>query len=88
MAAVASSRERNPRSRSTVEHKPDIAILDVAMPQLNGMETTRQIVRYVPDARVLVLSMHAEEAYVTQVLHDVHSAVEIVLYAVRRGIIR
>ena len=39
------------------------------MPQLNGIEATRQIVRYVPDARVLVLSMHAEEAYVTQVLH-------------------
>ena len=85
---VAEASDGREAVRQAQEHKPDIAILDVAMPQLNGIEATRQIVRYVPDARVLVLSMHAEEAYVTQVLHDVHSAVEIVLYAVRRGIIR
>ncbi len=48
--------------------KPDIAILDVAMPLLNGIETTRQITRRVPATRVLVLSMHADEAYVTQML--------------------
>jgi DNA-binding NarL/FixJ family response regulator len=48
--------------------KPDIAILDVAMPLLNGIETTRQITRRVPTTRVLVLSMHADEAYVTQML--------------------
>jgi DNA-binding NarL/FixJ family response regulator len=47
---------------------PDVAIIDVAMPLLNGIETTRQIVRRVPSTRVLVLSMHADEAYVTQIL--------------------
>jgi len=50
------------------QHKPDVAIIDVAMPLLNGIETTRQIVRRVPATRVLVLSMHADEAYVTQIL--------------------
>src|SRR5919106_1035426 len=49
-------------------HKPDVAILDVAMPLLNGIETTRQISRKSPMTRVLVLSMHADEAYVTQIL--------------------
>ena len=49
-------------------HKPDVAILDVAMPLLNGIETTRQISRKSPTTRVLVLSMHADEAYVTQIL--------------------
>ena len=39
------------------------------MPLLNGIEATRQIVRHVPTVRVLVLSMHADEAYITQVLH-------------------
>jgi len=48
--------------------KPDVAILDVAMPLLNGIEATRQIVKHVPSARVLVLSMHADDAYVTQIL--------------------
>jgi DNA-binding NarL/FixJ family response regulator len=48
--------------------KPDVAIVDVAMPLLNGIETTRQITRKSPATRVLVLSMHADEAYVTQIL--------------------
>src|SRR5918996_4837125 len=49
-------------------HKPDVAILDVAMPLLNGIETTRQISRKSPTTRVLVLSMHADDAYVVQIL--------------------
>jgi len=48
--------------------RPDVAILDVAMPLLNGIEATRQITRRMPGTRVLVLSMHADEAYVTQIL--------------------
>jgi DNA-binding NarL/FixJ family response regulator len=48
--------------------KPDVAILDVAMPLLNGIEATRQIARRVPTTKILVLSMHADEAYVTQIL--------------------
>ena len=51
-----------------VDLKPDIVILDIGMPQLNGIETTRQIVRKVPSARILILSMHADEPYVTQAI--------------------
>ena len=54
--------------RLAEQHKPDVAILDVAMPLLNGIEATRQITRRTPGTRVLVLSMHADEAYVTQIL--------------------
>jgi len=54
--------------RLAEQHKPDVAILDVAMPLLNGIEATRQITRRTPATRVLVLSMHADEAYVTQIL--------------------
>jgi DNA-binding NarL/FixJ family response regulator len=51
------------------EHlKPDVAILDVAMPLLNGIEATRQITKRLPHVRVLILTMHADEAYVTQIL--------------------
>ena len=50
------------------QHRPDVVILDVAMPLLNGIEATRQITKRVPNTRVLVLSMHADEAYVTQIL--------------------
>lgn len=46
------------------EHCPDIAILDVGMGELNGIEATAQIVRHCPDTTVLILSMHADERYV------------------------
>jgi DNA-binding NarL/FixJ family response regulator len=54
--------------RLTQEVKPDIVVLDIGMAQLNGIEATRQIVRRVPDVKVLILSMHAQEAYVIQAL--------------------
>jgi len=48
--------------------KPDVAIVDVAMPLLNGIEATRQIVKRSPHTRVLVLTMHSDEAYMKQIL--------------------
>jgi DNA-binding NarL/FixJ family response regulator len=54
--------------REAVLHKPDVAIIDVAMPLLNGVDATQQIVRRVPETRVLMLSMHADEAYVMRAL--------------------
>jgi len=48
--------------------KPDVAILDVGMPLLNGIDATQQIVRKVPETKVLILSMHSDEAYVTRAL--------------------
>jgi DNA-binding NarL/FixJ family response regulator len=54
--------------RLAEQNNPDVAIIDVAMPLLNGIETTRQLVRRVPGLKVLVLSMHVDEVYVTQIL--------------------
>jgi DNA-binding NarL/FixJ family response regulator len=48
--------------------KPDIAILDVGMPELNGLEAARQIRAAVPECEVLVLSMHESEDIVREVL--------------------
>ena len=47
---------------------PDVAVLDVTMPRLNGIEALRQIRRDHPRTRVVMLSMHDNEAYVTQAL--------------------
>jgi len=47
---------------------PDVAILDIAMPRLNGIDATRQIVRRMPATRVLLLSMHSDEVYVARAL--------------------
>jgi two-component system response regulator NreC len=54
--------------RAAIELKPDVAIIDVAMPLLNGIDAAQQIVRRVPDTRVLMLSMHSEEPYVLRAL--------------------
>jgi two-component system response regulator NreC len=49
-----------------VEHKPHVAVLDIGMPLLNGIDATRQILRRAPAVRVLILSMHAEEEYIAR----------------------
>lgn len=46
------------------EHRPDVAVVDVTMPELNGTEATRQILKASPRTAVLMLSMHADERYV------------------------
>jgi two-component system, NarL family, response regulator NreC len=65
---VAEAGDGREAVRLAEESSPDVAILDVAMPLLNGIEAVRQIARKVPATRMLVLSMHADEAYVTQML--------------------
>jgi DNA-binding NarL/FixJ family response regulator len=50
--------------------KPDVLVVDVMMPALNGLEVTRQVVRRSPDTRVIVLSMYSDESYVMEALKN------------------
>jgi len=50
------------------QHRPDIALLDITMPGMNGLQAAERILRELPDTRVLILSMHAGDEYVTQAL--------------------
>lgn len=47
---------------------PDIVLMDVAMPEVNGIEATRQMIVANPRLRILVLSMHKEAVYVREIL--------------------
>ncbi len=47
---------------------PDLVVMDVSMPELNGIEATRRIAAAVPHARVLALSMHKDSVYVREIL--------------------
>jgi two-component system response regulator NreC len=49
-------------------HRPEVIIMDIAMPQLNGVEATRQIVNRNPSTAVVILSMHSDESYVIRSL--------------------
>jgi DNA-binding NarL/FixJ family response regulator len=48
--------------------KPDIIVMDVAMPELNGIEATRRLLTSLPHARVVALSMHKDSVYVREIL--------------------
>lgn len=50
------------------ELRPDVIVLDLAMPLLNGMEATRQIVKEVPEVKVLILSSYSDDERVQQLL--------------------
>lgn len=52
--------------RDVRRQKPDVAILDIAMPHLNGIEALKQIKKVSPTTRVLILSMYVDEEYVQQ----------------------
>lgn len=68
MSVVAEASDGREAVKLAREHVPDIVVMDVGMPELNGVEATRQIAAEVPSVKVLGLSMHAELRFVAEML--------------------
>lgn len=63
---VAEASDGGEAVRLAEAHRPDVAVIGLAMPLLSGMETTRRIVARSPVTKVIVLSTHADDAYVDE----------------------
>jgi two-component system, NarL family, response regulator NreC len=65
---VAEAEDGRQAVQLVAKHHPDVVVLDIGMPQLNGIEATRQIVAQESHPNVVILSMHSDESYVLRAL--------------------
>jgi two-component system response regulator DegU len=65
---VAEGADGNEALELVEQHRPDIVIMDINMPNMNGVEATRQLVETYPSTKVVVLSIHDDENYVMHAL--------------------
>ena len=64
MVVIGEASDGQEALRMARAHRPDVAVLDIAMPHLNGLETARRLREAWPQIKVIVLTMHTEEPYV------------------------
>ncbi len=68
LTVVAEAADGVEAVRLCEEHRPDVVVLDVAMPRLSGIDVAERVRRLAPPPHVVMLSMHADEAYVLRAL--------------------
>jgi DNA-binding NarL/FixJ family response regulator len=68
MVVVGEAEDGRSAVRMAAQLKPDVVLMDIAMPLLNGLEATLKIHRDYPEVKVLILTMHENEEYIRRVL--------------------
>ena len=68
MTVVAEADTGSQAVRLTAEHIPDVVVLDINMPELNGIEAARRILSESPQVKIIALSMYSEQRYVSGML--------------------
>jgi two-component system, NarL family, response regulator NreC len=68
MECVGEAADGRAAVERVTELRPDVAVLDVSMPELNGLQATERIKRSCPDAKILTLTRHSEDGYLQQLL--------------------
>ena len=68
MEVVAEASNGREALRLVRQHQPHVVLMDIAMPELNGLEAVRQLAKEFPRVRCIILSMHADEEHVWQAL--------------------
>jgi DNA-binding NarL/FixJ family response regulator len=69
MEVVATAENGRKAVQMIQKLKPDVVIIDISMPDLNGIDATHQIIAQHPETKVIVLSMHADRRYVTAIFN-------------------
>ncbi|MBW2303998.1 MAG: response regulator transcription factor [Deltaproteobacteria bacterium] len=65
---VAEAEDGRDAIRSVVEHRPDLILMDLSMPNMNGLEAIREIKKQNPDTKIIVLTVHKAEEYILAAL--------------------
>ena len=68
MEVVAMANDGRNALKLALEFEPHVVIMDIAMPDLNGIEATRQIIAGLPNVKVIALSMHSDRRFISKML--------------------
>lgn len=68
MTVIAQAKNGREAIQKTVQYCPDVVVMDINMPELNGIEAARQILSEMPDVKIITLSMYSEKRYITSML--------------------
>ena len=65
---IAQAKDGKDAMEKTLELKPDVVLIDIGMPQMNGIEATRQLKKEMPEVKIIAVSMHSDRQYVKGIL--------------------